>query len=832
MHYNHRDVSRAPSTSSAGVSVASFLDETGTPIIPSSHLTLVDHENPLGRGSFGVVFRGIAYKEDVAIKMLFEKPENFASPEDSIRVIESLCDEVKMLADLNHTNVISFKGVCLDPPCIVTEYCPRGSVYDVLKKLRASAWDESFGQSQSSKSSRRRKKKMKFNQKLKIALGIAKGMYFLHRRSRPVLHRDLKSPNVVLREDWTAVVTDFGMARYKPARLEFPMNPMWLSPEMMNNEEPCEKSDVFSFAIIMWELLTGHFPWDGRRYEQIQCAVLLSNQRPEIPQGMVNSEAARAYVKLMERCWSRNREDRPNFDEIEKQLWHIYQGFRPNQATAAPSNLMPLSQLAGPYISNANLANNQHAAPADPSLSSPPNGSTEVPPRKPNIFLKLITCGVCGGGEMISSPPPGEQSLSQIQPTEQAPHVAPPQGHHRPSPFERPFGAASTIKEEDESLVTSTSILQNGNSGRVAGNTRSGQGNASGADGLGDSDEEEEIDLPQSCSDMLFTRAVPRGGELPAGARSGGAPQRGFRFRRPRDVSADAVRGSTQGRSGGGGNVSGTPLGVVGTVIPSRDTLQLVYDYITETVASDTKRGVIWEEIIKLAQGWRLNGAEPVDDVRWREFLAVFFGNCGGDKKQVQRFRFSTHWEVLRRHLVEDLIPEHVSGQPPPEPAPDRVQRVEDSTSKPVSGSLPMESSLGSSGFDREVLELLQEGGRPSTQNPPPEHFTIAPRNFQPPTVPYGGEGGVYGVHHSQPPPSGGQPPHVIGTYGPASNQPHYPQLHYPPQHQPAHPQHQLFQYGMVPGPSQGSGNPQVYPGNYLQHSQGGGQSPPGDGVI
>ncbi|GMH44729.1 hypothetical protein BSKO_12681 [Bryopsis sp. KO-2023] len=785
---------RSNDSSAASASVARSLSKAGTPIIPSSDITLVDYENPLGTGSFGVVFRGIAYMEDVAVKLLFEKPDNFASPENSTRFMKSLCDEVTMLAELHHANVISFRGVCLDPPCILTEYCPRGSLYDVLKIFRGPVWDDdSLGQSQSPQAPRHKKKKMKFDQKLKIALGIAKGMYFLHKRYKPVLHRDLKSPNVVLREDWTAVVTDFGMARYKPTRLDFAVNPIWLSPEMMNNEEPCKKSDVFSFAIIMWELLTGNYPWDGRRHEQILYAVLIRMKRPEIPQETVNSDAARAYVELMEQCWAQERQDRPDFYEIVQQLQHIYQELNPNLAMNAQSPLMPLSRLTGPCSPH---GNQEHIRPASPCLSwnsSPPlNDSTEVPPdsllrrvmidclsfttcvasfpcdlccaciHEPCCFccfpstppcksdpFTAVTWAASSLGELDT--PQREHSQSSLQASLQelalsqfgrsqavteiskvghqstgtVYQMAPPDQSRRPSTtestqssvkLERRWGAlkgsigtASTCKKEEESTVATvahkgvqpTSTPQDGNSGDAVENTP--KGSASLADELGESGEE-EIDLPQSCVDTLFTLPVPKDGDEPTGTRPGGGgttvdtPHGRFKFRRPEDVIADVYdreRSSTRasGRNAGVGNVSKASLGVVGTAIPARETLQAIYDYITETVVRDVTRGAIWEEVIKFAQGWKLNGAEPVDDAGWRGFLAVVFGNCGGDKSQVRSFRKSAHWKVLRRHLVEDLIPE------------------------PVLDSLPREFSMASLSFDGEVVERAGAHGygRPCT---------------------------------------------------------------------------------------------------------------------
>ncbi|KAI8475665.1 MAG: kinase-like domain-containing protein [Monoraphidium minutum] len=101
--------------------------------------------------------------------------------------LRALSREVDILANLRHPNVVMFLGVVLRPPCVVTEYCSLGSLYDVLRKARR---DAAFGA------------RLTWPRRLLMALDAAKGMLYLHAHRPAVLHRDLKSPNLLVARDW------------------------------------------------------------------------------------------------------------------------------------------------------------------------------------------------------------------------------------------------------------------------------------------------------------------------------------------------------------------------------------------------------------------------------------------------------------------------------------------------------------------------------------------------------------------------------------------------------------------------------------------------------
>ena len=187
-----------------------------TPFIPKSQLIFV---RGIGAGSFGRVYKGILYDQDVAIKELTvknmvdtlgENPEPDADPEagaaggegfdasQMARNLLALEKEVSVLRTLRFQKIVMFLGVCLDPPCIVTEYCARGSLFDVLSRAKERP---EIG------------KRLTWKRRINMALDAAKGMNYLHSHIPPVEHRDLKSPNLLVDEYWNVKVADFNTSK-------------------------------------------------------------------------------------------------------------------------------------------------------------------------------------------------------------------------------------------------------------------------------------------------------------------------------------------------------------------------------------------------------------------------------------------------------------------------------------------------------------------------------------------------------------------------------------------------------------------------------------------
>ncbi|KAL5975529.1 hypothetical protein ACLOJK_019853 [Asimina triloba] len=219
--------------------------------------------------------------------------------------VEDFWKEATLLSQLHHPNVVSFCGVVTDGPpnslAMIIEYMVNGSLKQVLQK--------------NDRTIDRRKRVI-------IAMDAALGMDYLHEKN--IVHFDLKSHNLLVnvRDPQRPVckIGDFGLAKEKQntfvsagARGTL----QWMAPELLksNRNLVTEKVDVFSFGIVMWELLTGEAPYAGMSSDEIMVGVVTGYLRPEIP-----NWCDPAWRSLMTSCWSSYPQMRPSFAEIARDL--------------------------------------------------------------------------------------------------------------------------------------------------------------------------------------------------------------------------------------------------------------------------------------------------------------------------------------------------------------------------------------------------------------------------------------------------------------------------------------------------------------------------------
>ncbi|CAF2114014.1 unnamed protein product [Brassica oleracea] len=246
---------------------------------------------PFAQGAFGKLYKGTYNGEDVAIKIL-ERPEN--SPEKAQFMEQQFQQEVSMLANLKHQNIVRFIGACRKPMvwCIVTEYAKGGSVRQFLTK--------------------RQNRAVPLKLAVKQALDVARGMAYVHGRN--FIHRDLKSDNLLISADKSIKIADFGVARIE-VQTEG-MTPetgtyRWMAPEMIQHRAYNQKVDVYSFGIVLWELITGLLPFQNMTAVQAAFAVVNRGVRPTVP-----NDCLPVLSEIMTRCWDANPEVRPCFLEV------------------------------------------------------------------------------------------------------------------------------------------------------------------------------------------------------------------------------------------------------------------------------------------------------------------------------------------------------------------------------------------------------------------------------------------------------------------------------------------------------------------------------------
>ncbi|KAN0028998.1 hypothetical protein ACTFIV_010866 [Dictyostelium citrinum] len=281
-------------------------DDERSPLLKTDYKTLFEIkpidiseivvQNRIGRGSCAEVFTGTWRGIIVAIKkakLLNEDDEDF---------LNELAQEATIMSQLRHPNICQFLGTCNNPPeiLIVMEYMPLGSLYRILHDPAISLdWP-----------------RMK-----SMALDIAKGMNYLHCSDPLVIHRDLKSHNLLVDEHYRVKISDFGLSTRFKKHLDkktamTPVGtPCWTAPEVLRNDAYTEKADVFSFAIVLWEMVTREDPYQGMPTFQIVISVGQHKLRPIVP-----PQVSAPFTRLITECWSEDPQQRPSFQEIVKRL--------------------------------------------------------------------------------------------------------------------------------------------------------------------------------------------------------------------------------------------------------------------------------------------------------------------------------------------------------------------------------------------------------------------------------------------------------------------------------------------------------------------------------
>ncbi|OMO83444.1 hypothetical protein COLO4_22506 [Corchorus olitorius] len=247
---------------------------------------LLKIENKIASGSYGDLYRGTYCSQEVAIK--FFKPERVTE-----EMLREFSQEVYIMRKIRHKNVVQFIGACTRAPnlCIVTEFMARGSIYDYLHKQRGV---------------------FKLPSLLKVAIDVSKGMNYLHQNN--IIHRDLKTANLLMDENQIVKVADFGVARVQTQSGVMTAETgtyRWMAPEVIEHKPYDHKADIFSFGIALWELLSGELPYAFLTPLQAAVGVVQKGLRPTIPKC-----THPRLGELLERCWLQDPSQRPNFSEI------------------------------------------------------------------------------------------------------------------------------------------------------------------------------------------------------------------------------------------------------------------------------------------------------------------------------------------------------------------------------------------------------------------------------------------------------------------------------------------------------------------------------------
>jgi serine/threonine protein kinase len=235
------------------------------------------------------------------------------SSREFVRSMDELEKEVSIMTQLRHPNIVLLLGVVKEnPPAIVVEFCTRGSLFAVLQRSAKPGSPE-----------------LTWRVRLQMALGAAAGMLYLH--GVPVLHRDLKSANLMVASDYRVKVGDFGLSRVQNEIVgstdgSYSLHsPRWLAPEVLKDGKYSTASDVYSYAIVMWEIQSLKTPFADWNVYQIMSAVD-EGERPPVDESFGSVfPHAHSYRALMQRCWDADPLRRPTFEDILTEIGSILQ---------------------------------------------------------------------------------------------------------------------------------------------------------------------------------------------------------------------------------------------------------------------------------------------------------------------------------------------------------------------------------------------------------------------------------------------------------------------------------------------------------------------------
>ncbi|KAH9743116.1 protein kinase domain-containing protein [Citrus sinensis] len=318
--YRNRSVSRTSETGSsepsgqAGRNVGIELSIREARRFQMEELSLAtknfSDKNLIGEGKFGEVYKGLL--QDGMLVAIKKRP---GAP------TQEFIDEVCFLASIQHRNLVTLLGYCQENNLqfLIYEYIPNGSVSIHL-----------YGPSQVSR------QKLEFKHRLSIALGAAKGLAHLHSLSPRVVHKDFKTANVLVDEDFIAKVADAGLRNFlgrtdvAGPSSQVTADEIFLAPEVKEFRRFSEKSDVYSFGVFLLELVSGREASSSPSPDSSQDLVeLVQNSRDfsnllkildERLWSTFTNEGMEEFIQLIVRCLDPSSERRPSMSDVVTEL--------------------------------------------------------------------------------------------------------------------------------------------------------------------------------------------------------------------------------------------------------------------------------------------------------------------------------------------------------------------------------------------------------------------------------------------------------------------------------------------------------------------------------
>ncbi|KAK1311152.1 Serine/threonine-protein kinase HT1 [Acorus calamus] len=305
-------------------------------------LSKLDIRNVIAHGTYGTVYNGGYDGMDVAVKLLDWGEDGIATEAETAALRASFQQEVAVWHKLDHPNVTKFIGASMGTSelripqkssdsgntsipsracCVVVEYLPGGTLKNFLIKNR--------------------RKKLAYKVVVQLALDLSRGLSYLH--SRRIVHRDVKTENMLLTVQRTLKIADFGVARVEaqnPKDMTGETGTLgYMAPEVLDGKPYNRRCDVYSFGICLWEVYCCDMPYPDLSFAEVSSAVVRQNLRPEIPRCCPS-----ALANIMRKCWDANPEKRPDMAEVVRLLEAL--------DTSKGGGMIPEDQVQGCFCFN------------------------------------------------------------------------------------------------------------------------------------------------------------------------------------------------------------------------------------------------------------------------------------------------------------------------------------------------------------------------------------------------------------------------------------------------------------------------------------------------
>jgi len=383
----------------------------------------------IGRGGFAIVLKGTLPNGDpIACKrLIFDKTQEETGETTFSDVFTEFRREVWLMSGLQHPNLVRLLGVCTQPNLMmVLEFMEGGTLHDYV-----------HGDSSTPKPN------LSVDEKFALALHVAKGMQFMHGLNPPIIHRDLKSPNILMTSrgpngeklKWPMPkIADFGLSRgmqWTSSMSDKAVdNPVWLAPEIMCRKPYNEKADVYSFGVILYEIVLQLRFLEDIKFDYQKEDAIKSGTRPNIP-----ADVNPILSSLIHFCWAQEPNQRPSFDQIvecletktiiksaKPSILNYGTGFEDFDVAEVPSTqsrsqlVANLAPVPGPTPSDT-PGNALPKSPSPSPLNSARSGSVEAQ----GFLGSARASGQLSNGTFGSSTPTSSRASSSRQEEEYAP---------------------------------------------------------------------------------------------------------------------------------------------------------------------------------------------------------------------------------------------------------------------------------------------------------------------------------------------------------------------------------------------------------------------------